>query len=62
MSAAPTPAPAQPGVWVVYTWDWHAVVQSVHDDELEARRIVGAQGYGAAAFLPFGANAQVDLR
>lgn len=50
------------GVWVVYTWDWNVLVESVHTDELEARRIVGERGYGAVEFLPFGADAQVVLR
>lgn len=43
-----------PGVWFVYSWDWHAYPQNVFTDELEARRWADRQGYGEVVFWPYG--------
>lgn len=43
------------GVWVVYAWDWHPLVEAVFPEELAARRWADDQGsWYEVAFLPFG--------
>lgn len=45
------------GVWMVGHFDWNWIVESVHESELEALRIVNGRGYGEVHFLPFGMDA-----
>lgn len=41
------------GVWVVYYFDYAAIISSVHSSELEARREAGSE-YSYVTFLPWG--------
>jgi hypothetical protein len=50
------------GVWVVGSYDHAWQASSVHGTELEALRLVNAQGWGNAVFVPFGQEISAAVR
>lgn len=51
------PVSASPGAWIVYSTNWHKIVQTVFDDELLARRWAD-NNYGEVQFVAFGEEIQ----